>query len=103
MSFEFDCIVAGISCVDLLIGPLDFDKPLNQEGTWALDTITPTVGGNVSNSSIALARLGSRTGALSIAGTDTWATSSSLRFKTRGLTRLASVKEIRWKPVPPPC
>ena len=72
MSFEFDCIVAGISCVDLLIGPLDFDQPLNQEGTWALDTITPTVGGNVSNSSIALARLGSRTGALSIAGTDTW-------------------------------
>ena len=103
MSFEFDCIVAGISCVDLLIGPLDFDKPLNQEGTWALDTITPTVGGNVSNSSIALARLGSRTGALSIAGTDTWGDFLISRFKTRGLTRLASVKEIRWKPAPPPC
>ena len=63
MTTEFDCIVAGISCVDLLIGPLNLDQPLNQEGTWALDTITPTVGGNVSNSSIALARLGSRTAA----------------------------------------
>tara|TARA_B100000676_G_scaffold122493_3_gene122099 strand:+ start:1812 stop:2759 length:948 start_codon:yes stop_codon:yes gene_type:complete len=72
MTTEFDCIVAGISCVDLLIGPLDFDRPLNQEGTWALETITPTVGGNVSNSSIALARLGSRTGALSLAGNDDW-------------------------------
>ena len=72
MTTEFDCIVAGISCVDLLIGPLNFDQPLNQEGTWALDTITPTVGGNVSNSSIALARLGSRTAALSLAGTDEW-------------------------------
>ena len=72
MTIEFDCIVAGISCVDLLIGPLNLDQPLNQEGTWALDTITPTVGGNVSNSSIALARLGSRTAALSLAGTDEW-------------------------------
>ncbi|MBT6722605.1 MAG: hypothetical protein HOB20_05180, partial [Planctomycetaceae bacterium] len=72
MTTKFDCIVAGISCVDLLIGPLNLDQPLNQEGTWALDTLTPTVGGNVSNSSIALARLGSRTAALSLAGADEW-------------------------------
>ncbi len=72
MTTELDCIVAGISCVDLLIGPLDFDQPLSQQGTWGLDTITPTVGGNVSNCSIALARLGSRTAALSLAGQDEW-------------------------------
>ncbi|MBA62318.1 MAG: hypothetical protein CMJ76_08115 [Planctomycetaceae bacterium] len=85
MNIEFDCIVAGISCVDLLIGPLNFDQPLNQEGTWALDTITPTVGGNVSNSSIALARLGSRTAALSLAGTDEWGQLLISRLQNEGV------------------
>ena len=85
MTTNFDCIVVGISCVDLLIGPLDFDQPLNQEGTWSLDTITPTVGGNVSNSSIALARLGSRTAALSLAGSDEWGDFLISKLKHEGV------------------
>lgn len=85
MTTDFDCIVAGISCVDLLIGPLDLEQPLSQQGTWALDTISPTVGGNVSNSSIALARLGSRTAAMSLAGEDEWGEFLLDKLKSEGI------------------
>lgn len=85
MTTDIDCIVAGISCVDLLIGPLELDQPLSQQGTWALDTITPKVGGNVSNSSIALARLGCRTAAMSLAGEDEWGDFLLDKLKSEGI------------------
>ena len=88
MSIEsrtYDCIVCGEVCVDLPIRSIDQHKPLAEMETVRVDPIVPGSGGIVSNSGMALARLGLRTAAFGCLGDDLWANVLTQRFETAGL------------------
>ena len=71
---QFDCIVCGELCVDVPVRPIPQDKPLGELNLMPVEPILPGVGGIVSNSGMALAKLGMRTAAFAYVGEDPWAT-----------------------------
>ena len=70
---EFDCVVCGITTVDLILGPAILDEPLEKGALHYIDQVQAIVGGITSNSGTALARLGMRTAVLGYLGNDIWA------------------------------
>ena len=70
---EFDCVVCGITTVDLMLGPALLDKPLEKGALHYIDEVQAIVGGITSNSGTALSRLGMRTAVLGYLGNDIWA------------------------------
>ena len=70
---EFDCVVCGITTVDLMLGPALLDKPLEKGSLHYIDEVQAIVGGITSNSGTALSRLGMRTAVLGYLGNDIWA------------------------------
>jgi len=69
-----DCIVCGEACVDLIIRPIDLQRPLANIGTRHVDAIRVGTGGIVPNSGIAMARLGLNVAAMCVIGSDHWGT-----------------------------
>ncbi len=72
MSHPFDCVVCGEVCADLPLRPIDQHKPLREMETVPIEAIRPGSGGIVSNSGIAMARLGLAVGAFGYVGNDVW-------------------------------
>lgn len=70
MERTIDCVVCGLATVDIVARPVPLDRPIDQCGLIEAERIELTTGGLVSNSGVALARLGARTAALAVVGDD---------------------------------
>ncbi|MCC6580076.1 MAG: carbohydrate kinase family protein [Phycisphaeraceae bacterium] len=73
MTTTLDCIVAGSCVVDLLCRQVNLDVPVGPGRLHEVEPLQVTGGGIVSNSGVAMARLGARVGAFSYVGHDDWA------------------------------
>ena len=80
-----DCLVCGLATVDIVACPVPLDQPIAEVGLVRADRILTTTGGLVSNSGIALARLGARTAALACVGDDLHGEFVRRRYAAEGL------------------
>ena len=71
---KIHCLVAGTCVVDFLVRPIPLDAPIGVSKLIHAQPIEATTGGIVSNSGIALARLGMKVSAFTYVGDDNWAT-----------------------------
>jgi sugar/nucleoside kinase (ribokinase family) len=97
MEKPFDCAVIGTCTVDILVKPLDLQQPLGSDQLVIVDPIVATTGGVVSNSGLALARLGNRTTAVTGVGRDVWAEIIRQRLQAGGVD-VAGVQELFGEP-----
>lgn len=72
MNKDIDCVVCGSCVVDILVRPVELDRPIGADQLLRVGPIEVAAGGIVSNAGIALARLGMGVNALSYVGPDTW-------------------------------
>lgn len=82
---EFECLVCGLATVDIVARPVPLDAPLGPSRLVPCDRIAATTGGLVSNSGIALAKLGIRAAACAYLGADPWADFVRGRYQAAGL------------------
>ena len=73
MEKSIDCTVCGTCVVDILIRTVSLDVAIGANRLWPVAPIATTVGGIVSNTGTALARLGLKVAAFSRIGNDPWA------------------------------
>lgn len=92
-----DVAVVGTCTVDILVKPLDLQQPLGGDRLVLVDPITVTTGGVVSNSGLALARLGNRTAAVTGVGDDAWAEIIRQRLGAGGVD-VAGIQELSGQP-----
>ena len=85
MEKTIDCLVCGLATVDIVAWPVPLDQPIGNGGLVAAQRIETTTGGLVSNSGIALARLGARTAALACVGDDLHGEFICRRYREEGL------------------
>lgn len=85
MNKDLDCIVCGSCVVDVLVRPVDLDAPIGGGRLVQSEPLVLTTGGIVSNTGIAMARLGMRVGAFSYVGDDAWAEVIRRRYAAEGL------------------
>ncbi len=76
----FDCVLCGSCVVDLLVWPVPLTTPIGGGRLIQADPIGVTTGGIVSNSGIAMTRLGMRVAAFSLVGDDEWASVIRRRY-----------------------
>ena len=69
---KFDCVLCGSCVVDLLVRAVPLNTPIGGGRLIQVDPIGVTTGGIVSNSGIAMTRLGMRVAAFSLVGDDEW-------------------------------
>lgn len=81
----FDCVLCGSCVVDMLVRPVPLESPIGGGKLVQVDPIEMTTGGIVSNTGIALARLGMRAAAFSLVGNDEWATVIRSRYQEHGI------------------
>ncbi|QDS98698.1 carbohydrate kinase family protein [Adhaeretor mobilis] len=82
---DFDCIVCGSCVVDVLVRPVDLSKPIGGGRLVRSDPMQLATGGIVSNSGVALARLGMKPAAFTYVGNDDWADIIRQRYESEGL------------------
>ena len=70
---KFDCVLCGSCVIDLLVRPVPLSTAIGGGRLIQVDPIGVTTGGIVSNSGIAMTRLGMRVAAFSLVGADEWA------------------------------
>jgi sugar/nucleoside kinase (ribokinase family) len=70
---KFDCVLCGSCVVDLLVRAVPLTTPIGGGRLIQVDPIGVTTGGIVSNTGIAMTKLGMRTAAFSLVGNDEWA------------------------------
>ncbi|MEC7695926.1 MAG: carbohydrate kinase family protein, partial [Planctomycetota bacterium] len=80
-----DCIVCGSCVVDILVRPVPLEEPIGGGRLIQVDPIEVTTGGIVSNSGIAMSRLGMQAVALSYVGSDQWGSMLRERYREEGL------------------
>jgi sugar/nucleoside kinase (ribokinase family) len=97
MEKTLDCSVIGTCTVDILVRPVDLQQPLGGDRLVLVDPITATTGGVVSNSGLALAKLGNRTAAITGVGADAWAGIIRQRLSEGGVS-VAGVSELADQP-----
>ena len=82
---NFDCVLCGSCVVDLLVWPVPLTTPIGGGRLIQADPIGVTTGGIVSNSGIAMTRLGMRVAAFSLVGDDEWASVIRRRYAENSL------------------
>jgi sugar/nucleoside kinase (ribokinase family) len=80
-----DCLVCGLATVDIVAWPVPLDQPIAETGLVRAERIETTTGGLVSNSGIALAKLGARTAAVACVGDDLQGQFIKGRYAAAGL------------------
>ena len=85
MDKAFDCVVCGSCVVDILVRPVVLDEPIGGGKLIPTEPIEATTGGIVSNTGIAMARLGMKTAAFSYVGDDEWASLIRRRYEAEGM------------------
>jgi sugar/nucleoside kinase (ribokinase family) len=92
MTKDFDCVLCGSCVADLLVRPVPLEAPIGGGKLLLTQPIEITTGGIVSNSGIAMARLGMKTAAFTYVGNDDWAVLIRRRLEKEGVdcSRLAT-------------
>jgi sugar/nucleoside kinase (ribokinase family) len=72
MEKTLDCVLCGSCVADLLVRPVPLEIPIGGGKLLAADPIQLATGGIVSNSGVAMARLGMKVAAFSYVGQDVW-------------------------------
>lgn len=85
MNKTIDCVVCGSCVVDVLVRPVDLDEPIGADRLVRTEPLRLTTGGIVSNSGIAMARLGMKAAAYSLLGDDPWAEVIRRHYVAEGL------------------
>jgi sugar/nucleoside kinase (ribokinase family) len=85
MEKRFDCVVVGSCVVDVLARPVPLSVPIGAGRLIESEPLALTTGGIVSNSGIALARLGMRVAAFTYVGNDEWANVIRHRYAAEGI------------------
>ena len=85
MPKTIDCVVCGSCVADILVRPIRLDAPFGDGNAVRVDPIELATGGIVSNSGIALARLGMKVAALGYVGEDQWAAMIRPRLAAEGI------------------
>ena len=85
MTREIDCIVCGSCVVDMLVRPVPLDRAIGGGRLVHVQPIEVTTGGIVSNSGIAMAKLGMKVAAFSYVGRDEWAPIIRRKYESEGL------------------
>ena len=85
MDKSFDCVVVGSCVVDVLARPVPLAEPIGAGELVESEPLLLTTGGIVSNSGIALARLGMRVAAFTYVGRDEWAEVIRHRYAAEGI------------------
>jgi sugar/nucleoside kinase (ribokinase family) len=85
MEKNIDCVVCGSCTVDVIVRPFPVDRPVGRGKLVRVDPIEATTGGIVSNSGMALARLGMRIAALTYVGRDDWAGIVQRTYQSEGI------------------
>src|SRR5689334_16750322 len=85
MQKRFDCVVVGSCVVDVLARPVPLSQPIGAGRLIESEPLLLTTGGIVSNSGIALARLGMRVAAFTYVGDDEWADVIRHRYAAEGV------------------
>jgi sugar/nucleoside kinase (ribokinase family) len=91
MNKKFDCVVVGSCVVDVLARPVPLSQPIGAGRLIESDPLMLTTGGIVSNSGIALSRLGMRVAAFTYVGNDEWAEVIRHRYAAEGIDTSALV------------
>lgn len=81
----FDCVLCGSCVVDILVRPVPLDRPIGDGKLLIADPIEVTTGGIVSNTGVAMARLGMRTSAFTYVGNDDWASVVRGKYQAEGV------------------
>jgi len=84
-SKNHDCVLCGSCVVDILVRPVPLETAIGGGQLIQTDPIGVTTGGVVSNSGIALARLGMRVAAFSYVGDDQWSAVIRDRYTAEGI------------------
>ena len=79
-----DCIICGSCVVDILVRPVPLETSIGGGRLIQVDPIEITTGGIVSNSGIAMSRLGMQAVALSYVGSDQWGNLLRERYHDEG-------------------
>ncbi len=87
MQKPIDCLVCGTCVIDILVRPVSLQAALGGNRLWEVEPLTTTVGGLVSNTGTALARLGHAVAAFSLVGNDAWAEELLRHFSAKELIR----------------
>jgi sugar/nucleoside kinase (ribokinase family) len=85
MEKRFDCVVVGSCVVDVLARPVPLSQPIGRGRLVEGEPLRLTTGGIVSNSGIAMARLGMRVAAFTYVGDDEWAAVIRSRYAAEGI------------------
>jgi sugar/nucleoside kinase (ribokinase family) len=85
MTKEFDCVLCGSCVADILVRPVSLGVPLGFGRLFHAEPIEVVTGGIVSNSGIALAKLGMKVAAFSYVGRDDFAAVIRKRLETAGM------------------
>jgi len=85
MEKTIDCVLCGSCVVDILVRPVPLDVAISGGQLIEVDPIQVTTGGIVSNSGIAMARLGMNVAAFSYVGNDEWASVIRRTYESEGI------------------
>jgi len=85
MAKDFDCVLCGSCVADILVRPVPLESPIGGGRLIHAEPIQVTTGGIVSNSGIAMARLGMKIAAFSYVGRDDWAPVIRGRLEREGI------------------
>jgi sugar/nucleoside kinase (ribokinase family) len=85
MTKDIDCVLCGSCVADILVRPVPLEKPIGGGKLLLAEPIEVVTGGIVSNSGIAMARLGMKIAAFSYVGKDDWAALIRRRLEGEGV------------------
>ena len=85
MQKDIDCVVCGSCTVDVLVRPFPMDQAIRAGSLLPVEPIEATTGGIVSNSGMAMSRLGMRIAALTYVGDDDWGAIVRRRYEAEGI------------------
>ena len=85
MDKTIDCVLCGSCVADILVRPVPLDEAVGGGKLILCDPIEVATGGIVSNSGIAMARLGMKAAAMSYVGDDEWGPMIRRKFEDEGI------------------
>jgi len=85
MEKTFDCVLCGSCVADILVRPVPLDAQIGFGKLLHVDPIEVTTGGIVSNTGVAMAKLGMKVAAFSYVGRDDWASVIRRKYEAEGI------------------
>ncbi len=85
MAKTLDCVLCGSCVVDILVRPVPLEVPIGGGKLLPAEPIEVTTGGIVSNTGVAMARLGMKVAAFTYVGNDDWAGVIRRKYEAEGI------------------